>query len=331
MTTPQPLTFQHINAKDAFRLKSLYEEKQQNREKQFENVQRLPEFLTHRICHKSGKLINKYDYCELVTCLAAIGFERTIVVLSKQAIHHTAPEWLYTDPIGLEQLSVADPIGYYIFCLTKTQWTREQQRSPKPEDIWTLYETRREIENKLSNQELSIKQIIATNDVSRLRLSVAEKASDLQDIEKVDTTTLTDPVAIYTTVMNNFNTWLAAQRRNHNLPKKKKTHNPYNSNVSIQAINSIRHKVAGYGGFQKQKRASQSRDTWTADMYMLANDLDEILTYDDVEELKYRMKRKTDKERKEKEERLDKLSKSHTKSGKPIYNPKIKFSFASKT
>jgi hypothetical protein len=323
MTTP--LTFAHLNAKDAHRIKVLHQEKQEQWQNHLKDVKLIPEFLTSKICHKSGKFLGHYDDVTLATYIANIGFERTVVVLSKMAIHYVSPDWLYTDAQGLEDLSVADPVGYYIYCLTKTQWTPEQKRSPQPQDVAELNVIRFEIENKIRSGELTLEQVIATNDVSRLRLSVAPGSKDLETIDRVDLENLSDPETIYSAVMSSFDQWVAKQRRKDNLPKKKKNHNPWNSNLTTAAIGSIRSKVKGYGGFANQKRASQAKETWSAEMYLIATEVDGILGDLDIEELKYRFKKQSDTERKIKENKQQAMSNVATKSGKPIINPKISF------
>lgn len=86
---------------------------------QLADLATVPSTLQLRICFKSGKLLGKYHPQEIADAIAIHGSERTQTMLAMRYNSHCAIEWLQTDPTALDNLMENDPLGYYVYALSK--------------------------------------------------------------------------------------------------------------------------------------------------------------------------------------------------------------------
>ena len=225
----------------------------------------IPHFLKYEICKKSGKLLREIPEDEIANLIYDIGLERAIVVLSKKAISHVSNRWVYTDGKGLTRLAVIDPVGYYIFCLTKTKNFAET-----PQGVFDMHKIRCDIEQKLMSGKETIEDLLETNDMFRVRYSYLDKPSDTMDIELLTEEQKSTPSKVYDIICKNFSAWV----------KKKQEADKSHGKLQIQAIEALRYSGSAYGGFPYQRlETSERNDTNSAYAFLLAD----FLLEDDFE------------------------------------------------
>ncbi len=79
----------------------------------------VPERLTKRICHKTGRVLSTYTHDELRKMIAVMGDTRTCTTLDRAWSTHTDECWLVTDSQALERLQTYDPLGFSVYCINQ--------------------------------------------------------------------------------------------------------------------------------------------------------------------------------------------------------------------
>ena len=203
-------------------------------------------------CNKTGQLIREFNQDELIQLVKIHGEKRAKSYLARQSITYISPHWIYTDTEALNNLSLFDPIGYFVYAVFLTlPQTRLPEKGSKSFDMapYKIEELQQRIALYNQAKTFNTHDLIKTNEYLRRYLSII----DTLKARKIISFTTGTPASFLknSNDLNNFNDCL-----NDNIRAVIK-HEYFNGGIQTITYDlalTIKTNYSGMAAFRSQKR-----------------------------------------------------------------------------
>lgn len=228
-------------------------------------------------CSKTGQEIDYWTDEKISQLIQTIGKTRTIEIIKFKSKNQVSNSWIYSDGNALNKLSETDPVGYFVYAISKVliefqpfsetltiknSWNKEWAENERDKLLPIVYN---------STNKIPLIIIIRINELMRRYLSLIQSKSAYKHLAFPETRM--EYITSSITYLEEFERGL--QITISNLIKYEFSRGHLKTNLSYQDVMDLKITYKGYSNFRRQKKlASMTEIEHT--MYLLRDFLTDL-------------------------------------------------------
>ncbi len=207
-------------------------------------------------CAKTGQQLDYWTDDKIGQLTQSIGKKRAIEIIELKSKDQIASNWLFTDHIALEKLSETDPVGYFVYAISKVliefqpfteaitvknSWNKDWAKNEKAKLLSIVYN---------SANKIPLITIIRINELMRRYLSITQSRTAYKHLAFSETRMeyITSSISYIEEFEQNLQTTIS------NLIKFEFLRGKLKPNLSYQDVMDLKLSYKGFSNFRYQKK-----------------------------------------------------------------------------